>query len=268
MATEDLFSWRGVRTAVSWTVAGLTVACLDKLRKVRWTDRRGRARVGRNSIDPTPDMPGIAIIIDEAHRLLMDADHGKHIRRLVEIITQMGRKVAFSVILATQQASVSQLGGSSVIRDMCKGGNVVALRTGERVSGGMVGNVALPEPLHTLPLKWPDGSPTQGLCYVTTARAIRSRTLYVEDPYACATGQTPVQLDPLTRAHLDATTTTTAAASGAADPSEAEAPAELAQRARAALDAGAPADPAEIARATGMTWRQAKTALAALHTHA
>lgn len=28
MATEDLFSWRGVRTAVSWTVAGLIVACL------------------------------------------------------------------------------------------------------------------------------------------------------------------------------------------------------------------------------------------------
>ncbi|MEV3927032.1 FtsK/SpoIIIE domain-containing protein [Actinomadura coerulea] len=238
-------------------------ARFDKLRKVRWTDKHGRARVGRNSIDPTPDMPGIAIIIDEAHRLLMDSDHGKRIRRLVEIITQMGRKVAFSVILATQQASVSQLGGSSVIRDMCKGGNVIALRTGERVSGGMVGNVALPEPLHTLPLEWPDGSPTQGLCYVTTARAIRSRTLWVEDPYACATGQTQVRLDALTRAHLDGAETQAEPAAGD-EPSTGE----LAARARVALEDGTPADPAEIARATGMTWRQAKTALAELHANA
>jgi len=239
------------------------------LTKIRWTDKQGRARTGRNSIDPTPDMPGIAIIIDEAHRLLMDADHGKHIRRLVEIITQMGRKVAFSVILATQQASVSQLGGSSVIRDMCKSGNVVALRTGERISGGMVGNVSLPEPLHTLPLEWPDGSPTQGLCYVTTARAIRSRTLWVEDPYACATGQTPVRLDALTRAYLDDAASSTAATAGPAAEDDAGSPAEaLAARARAAIDGHTPADPTEIARATGMTWRQAKTALAALHTHA
>lgn len=239
------------------------------LTKIRWTDKQGRARTGRNSIDPTPDMPGIAIIIDEAHRLLMDADHGKHIRRLVEIITQMGRKVAFSVILATQQASVSQLGGSSVIRDMCKSGNVVALRTGERVSGGMVGNVSLPEPLHTLPLEWPDGSPTQGLCYVTTARAIRSRTLWVEDPYACATGQTPVRLDALTRAYLDDAASSTAATAGPAAEDDAGSPAEaLAARARAAIDGGTPADPTEIARATGMTWRQAKTALADLHSNA
>ncbi len=242
-------------------------ARFDRLRKVRWTDKHGRARIGRNSIDPTPDMPGIAIIIDEAHRLLMDGDHGKRIRRLVEIITQMGRKVAFSVILATQQASVSQLGGSSVIRDMCKGGNVVALRTGERVSGGMVGNVALPEPLHTLPLEWPDGSPTQGLCYVTTARAIRSRTLWVEDPYACATGQTPVHLDALTRAHLDSVASPAAPSTNSAA-GDAPSASELAARARAALDDGTPADPTEIARATGMTWRQAKTALADIHSNA
>lgn len=240
-------------------------ARFDRLRKVRWTDKHGRARVGRNSIDPTPDMPGIVIVLDEAHRLLMDADNGKLIRRLVEIITQMGRKVAFSVVLATQQASVSQLGGSSVIRDMCKGGNVIALRTGERVSGGMVGNVALPEPLHTLPLEWPDGSPTQGLCYVTTARAIRSRTLWVEDPYACATGQTPVRLDALTSTHLDTPVATTASGPAVGNAPQDENNEDLAARARAAIDNGTPADPAEIARATGMTWRQAKTVLADLH---
>ncbi|RFU43112.1 hypothetical protein DZF91_02940, partial [Actinomadura logoneensis] len=178
-------------------IIALMDARFAALTTVAWRDKQGRARTGRHSIDPTPDMPGLVIVIDEAHRLLMDGDHGKEIRRRVEIITQMGRKVAICVVLATQQASVTQLGGSSVIRDMCKSGNVVALRTGERVSGGMVGSVALPEPLHTLPLEWPDGSPTQGLCYVTTARPIRSRTLWVHDPYAVATAQTPVRLDDL-----------------------------------------------------------------------
>lgn len=237
------------------------------LTQIEWTDKQGRRRTGRNSIDPTPQMPGIVIVIDEAHALLMDSDHGKAIRRRVEIITQMGRKVAFSVVLATQQASVTQLGGSSVIRDMCKGGNVVALRTAERVSGGMVGTVHLPEPLHTLPTEFPDGSPTQGLCYVTTARAIRSRTLWVEDPYACATGQTDVPLDLWTGVYLNSAhgSTVSAGTGAAADTTAAspvsESPDELAALVRAALDQGTDPDPAAIAAETGMTWRQAKDTL-------
>lgn len=248
------------------------VAAMDDrftvITQMEWTDKKGRKRRGRNSIDPTPQMPGIVLVIDEAHRFLMDAEHGKTIRRLIEIITQMGRKVAAGVVLATQQASVSQLGGSSVIRDMCKSGNVVALRTGERISGGMVGNVPLPEPLHTLPTEWPTGSPTQGLGYVTTARAIRSRVIYVEDPYDNAEHQTEVRIDARTEAHLNGTIgrTSERRTAGTATVTDLHTDDDaIAEQVAQALEDGVDPDPAAIARITGLTWRQAKTALNAIN---
>lgn len=238
--------------------------------KMPFTDRKGRRRKGRKSIDPTPEIPGLVVIVDEAHRFLMDEVHGKAIRRLLEIIAQMGRKVAVSVVLATQQASVTQLGGSSVLRDMCKSGTVVALRTAERVSGGMVGSVQLPEPLHELPDRWPNGSPTQGLGYIITGRLVRSRVIYVEDPYDNAEHPTPKTLDRRTRDFLDGSAIFRAAAESAADrigstlsraDFDDDAVDGFITAVREALARGVAEDPVELSRATGLSWSQVKTAL-------
>lgn len=243
-------------------VAGMD-SRFDVLTRIKWTDKHGRARTGRNSIDPTPEMPGIVVFIDEAHRLLMHSERGREIRRLVELLSQMGRKVAISVVLATQQPSVTQLGGSSVIRDMTKSGNIVALRTAERVSGGQIAGNGLPEPLHMLPAEWPDGSPTHGLGYVTTQRLIRSRTLLVDDPYAQASSITTDRLDQATQAALDQPHRTRAPGGPVHSDmhvttgTDADARAQV----RDALASGVPADPFAIARATGLGWRDAKHVL-------
>lgn len=154
----------------------------------------------RRSIDPTPDTPGIGILIDEAHNLLTQEDTDDpttswlkaQILRAVEKLTQEGRKVSISVILATQVPSAAQLGGSTVIRNMLKSGTVVAFRTLERTAANMAGgDQQLPEPLHQLPAEFPDGSPTYGLGYMLTNRLIRARTLYY-DPTQWSAAPAPV----------------------------------------------------------------------------
>lgn len=236
--------------------------------RLEWTDDRGRRRRGLNSVDPTPTTPGIVIVIDEAHELLIG---DKDARRLVEQLTQMGRKTAISVVLATQVASVSQLGGSNVIRDMVKSGTVIALRTADRGSAGMVTDVPPPEPLNMLPREWVDGTPTHGLGYVMTARLIRSRTLHLEDPYEWAQAAPRKTLDPVSAAvpippsdgeGADGVTPDArradlhVATSGGVD---------VAAQIRAALNAGTPRDdlPA-LVRATGLPPRAVKAALTRL----
>lgn len=228
--------------------------------KVEWTDERGRRRRGRNSIDPTPQAPGIVIIIDEAHELLMG---DRDARRLVEQLTQMGRKTAISVVLATQVASVAQLGGSNVIRDMIKSDNVIALRTADRGAGGMVTDVPPPEPLNMLPRQWADGTPTQGLGYVMTARLIRSRTLLIEDPFEWAQTAPRKTLDPVSAA-------VPVPGSGDDDPGQVQADLHIAtsdgptttDQVQAAIAGGVPADDiAALVQTTGLSPRAVKSAL-------
>ncbi len=176
----------------------------DARKLLRYALARMRARIdaierqGGGSIDPSPQTPLLLIVIDEAHKLLMDDEDtgvdNKDVRRMVEKLTQEGRKFAIAVVLATQVPSAKQLGGSTVLRDQLKGGTVVGLRVTEATSANMITSGApMPEPLHHLPAEFPDGKPTKGLGYMLTARMIRARSLYLKDPGAWPMLDTPLQ---------------------------------------------------------------------------
>ncbi|RCW45142.1 hypothetical protein DFQ14_103106 [Halopolyspora algeriensis] len=168
---------------------------------LRLMDRRRPVlkRQGGGSIEPSPHLPLICIVIDEAHKLLMDDEdegvNNKDIKRMCEKLTQEGRKFGISLVLATQVPSATQLGGSTVLRDQLKGGTVIGLRVAERTSGNMISSGApMPEGLHELPAEFADGTPTRGLGYVLTSRMIRARSLLLEDPSSVQATET--RLDP------------------------------------------------------------------------
>lgn len=170
------------------------------LNHVRWTDPEGNVYIGVNEIDPCPAMPGIALVIDEAHNLLMVDNE---IKALLETLAKEGRKVGMSIILATQVPSFEQLGGSTVMRNMLKSGTVIGLRTTESTAANMVSSGRdLPERLDHLPEHfWTDGPSTEGLGYMLTSpRLIRARTLYQAEPHRWANA---AKLTPLEAAIAD-----------------------------------------------------------------
>lgn len=153
---------------------------MDERRKVLKKQRR-------SSLEPSPEMPLVLIVVDEAHKHLMDdEDEGtdnSDIRRMCEKLSQEGRKYLIGLVLATQVPSAKQLGNSTVLRDQLKGGTVIGLRVTERTSGNMITSGApMPEGLHELPAEFPDGTPTRGLGYVLTSRMIRARSLLIDGP--------------------------------------------------------------------------------------
>ncbi|MQA14675.1 MAG: DUF2075 domain-containing protein [Pseudonocardiaceae bacterium] len=230
-------------------------------------------RQGGGSIDPTPDTPLLVIVIDEAHRLLMDDEvegtSNQDLRRMVEKLSQEGRKFAISVVLATQVPSAKQLGGSTVLRDQLKGGTIVGLRVTESTTGNMITSGApMPEPLHHLPAEFPDGSPTKGLGYMLTARMIRARSLLLDHPAAWPLTATPLQPvgdgEPVNVPELtgEDEADPIAPASGDLQPVAAIDDGEAARRVKQALDEGAATDTAALMRATGLSMGQVRRALA------
>lgn len=272
---QQATTFEGALAQLEWTAQVMDIRAAD-LARIQWTDRQGRSRRGVNSIDPSPELPGIVVIFDEAQNPLKDQQWGKRYRALLEKLAQMGRKTAISVVLVTQQPSVTELGGSSLLRNMLKSGNVIAFRTADRVAGGMVVDTPLPEQLHQLPQQWPDGSPTQGLCYVLTQRAIRARTWLNPDPYAYAELMPGKRLD-AQAASIPAPPSAAAGGSGSGEagagcpgvkPSVYVATrndVDATEQVRAAVQAGTPADPAAVMQATGLSLRQAKRALSQLN---
>ncbi|MCI2421543.1 hypothetical protein MOQ72_29320 [Saccharopolyspora sp. K220] len=240
---------------------------------LRLMDRRRTVikRQGGGSVEPTPDMPLILIVIDEAHKLLMnDEDDGTDngdVRRMCEKLSQEGRKYGIALVLATQVPSAKQLGGSTVLRDQLKGGTVVGLRVTERTSGNMITSGApMPEGLHQLPAVFPDGTATRGLGYMLTARMIRARSLLIEDP--SAQPLTPTRLDPDCAAEPapmmtgDATDLLDTTPAPNAEPRTAVSPDEIRQLVDHAIEAGTNPDPLSLMKATGLSLGKVRRALA------
>lgn len=201
---QSLPEWNGL---VDWYCVGHH-ACLEMLQATyrvmmaraqdlateEWTDDRGRRRVGRESFEPSPERPLLVVVLDEAHVALKDKDAIK----IVEDIGKMGRKTGVELILVTQVPSVEQLGGSIVIRSMMASGNVMVFRTGDRLSGAMAFNGALPVDPSKLPRTFPNGSKTHGLGFALseTARPVPARAWLPGDAQdiAAAAPQTELEL--------------------------------------------------------------------------
>lgn len=155
-------------------------------------------RQGGGSLEPSPDMPLIPVVMDEAHKLLMSDDEvdNRDIVRMCERIVQEGAKFGICLILATQVPSIKQLGNSTALRDQVKAGTIVGLRITERGSGNMIDTGdPMPEHLKDLPAEFPDGNPTHGLGYMMTARKIRARALLLENPGEYPVTETRLDFD-------------------------------------------------------------------------
>ncbi|HYK70409.1 MAG TPA: hypothetical protein VEV45_20865 [Streptosporangiaceae bacterium] len=157
------------------------------------TGCRRRTRMGMHFFDPwMTGLPFIEITIDEAPILL--AVKGS-VPLLLDIL-KLGRKVGFRVRLAAQVPSMKELGGSSELRSILAGGSVFVLRTGDKVSGGMLN---MPVKPWELPKQFPNGEPTFGLGYGDTPdgrNSVTIRTDWVADAFETAERLAPTIRQP------------------------------------------------------------------------
>lgn len=145
---------------------GVHAGMLDRSRYLaafRWDDG-GIARRGMPFFDyDLTGLPMPLIVFDEAHMALKGDT--KPSRLMIEQTTEtgrLGRKTGTSLWLATHIPGLSELGGEHALRDMLRGGNVVSMRTANRVGGGMVG---LEKDPSEIPMFFADGKETYGLGY-------------------------------------------------------------------------------------------------------
>lgn len=248
-----------------------------------------RARKGRGggSLTPSRDMPGFAVVLDEAHNVLVG---NSGLQRRVERLTQEGAKYGISVTLGNQDTNVAQLGGAgTTMRNMLKSGTIVAHRTMETGSSNRI-TVAEgpPEKLSALPAYWPDGSQARGLGYMLSAPPLmRARSMLIDldaDSPGNVAAQvaaqvTHPQLDPDTARvpgpTLDGATAEPEPAPAGPPPTEGGRAGGLApvgdgdaaaiNAVQDALEAGTPADVAELRTATGLPTRQVRQALQLLN---
>jgi hypothetical protein len=150
---------------------GLYAGMMDRSRRLAsmtWDDDGHRAK-GLQFFDATlTGLPVVMPIMDEAPLLLSGDGNAKLGTEMVYLTAggaKLGRKTGLSNWLVAQVPSLAELGGDQALRSMLAGGNVIGLRTGDRVSAGMLGMEADPS---ALPKYFPGGEPTQGIGYAVT----------------------------------------------------------------------------------------------------
>jgi hypothetical protein len=134
------------------------------LSQLRWDDdgipMRGMPFYDRD----LTGLPPVLILFDEAHMLLKgDTKDSRAIVEKTVEIGRLGRKTGMALWLATHVPSLSELGGQQALRDMLRGGNVISVRTANRVATGMLG---LQKDPSEIPMFFADGKETYGLGYV------------------------------------------------------------------------------------------------------
>jgi hypothetical protein len=193
---QALPAWRGqvpyaggVEQCIAY-LRGLHAAMRARSRylaTLTWQAEDGDERTGMGFFDAQmTGLPIVEITVDESPELLTDPLHGDEAAELLSRIGKMGRKVGFRLRLAVQVPSLAELGGLQALRSMLVGGNVFCGRTGDRVSGGMVGIESEPS---ELPKYFPDGSSTVGLGYASgpdNRPGTPARWDWVKDPYKVA----------------------------------------------------------------------------------
>ena len=151
-------------------VRGLHAGMMDRSRRLAsmtWDDDGHKVK-GMEFFDARlTGLPVVMAITDEAPLLLSGGGNAKLAAEMIRLEGEggkLGRKTGMSKWLVAQVPSLSEL-GDQALRSMLVGGNVVCLRTGDRVSAGMLGLETDPS---VLPKYFQDGEPTAGLGYAVS----------------------------------------------------------------------------------------------------
>jgi hypothetical protein len=176
--------------------AGMTARSLHLAHRP-WTGDDGYERPGMDFFDPVlAGMPVVFLIFDEAHLLLNDKQYGDETRAILANLAKLNRKAGGHLMLASHTLLLEEV-GSHTLRSMLVGGNVICLRTGEKMSGGIVGLEADP---HLLPKYFADGSETCGLGYTMGPDArpdAPARSRLVDNPRRVAVESSIAEMDPV-----------------------------------------------------------------------
>jgi hypothetical protein len=173
---QSLPQWRGrvlYAAGLEECVAmerGLSAGMMDRSRRLAamtWDDE-GHQVTGMEFFDARlSGLPVVMVITDEAPYLLAGGGNAKLAAEMVRLVAdraKLGRKAGDTEQLVAQVPSLAEI-GDQALRSQLVGGNVVSLRTGEKVSQGMLGLAADPS---ALPKYFASGEPTQGVGYVVS----------------------------------------------------------------------------------------------------
>lgn len=175
-------------------------------REIQWVDQMGRERKGgKTFFEPTPEIPFLYPLLDEAHLLVQHPEHGKEALHLLGAIAKLSRKTGVGLTYVAHTPSLEEMGGhkAGALRAMLREGNIVAFRTGESVAHHMLGLKSDPS---KLPSHFADGRKTHGLALTNgpDGRDAPFRSELIEDAYGIA--QTPAagKLDAMSAEVADA----------------------------------------------------------------
>jgi hypothetical protein len=142
--------------------------------------------------DPTPERPGLIIVLDEVHRFLVGSSTPA--TQAVSYLAREGRKVGIAVIGADQAPQLPNWGNDDTLRGSLWAGNNVVGRIESKQAGGVI--PGLPMPATELPKKkgffWSVASEEDH-----HGRTSPFRTLLLADPAAAYEGLPHVQLEPV-----------------------------------------------------------------------
>ena len=95
---------------------------------VTWRSRENAVN-GHRGFSPSPERPGILVVVDECHEIF---EKDPFCKALAEDISRIGRKVGVAILAASQYAGAKTFGNSTVLRDRLMEGNAVCLRTASK----------------------------------------------------------------------------------------------------------------------------------------
>jgi hypothetical protein len=139
-----------------------------RLARMPWSDEDGHEWTGREGFDPSPGMPVLQVVLEEAQDVLTA---GSQAVKLAEGIARMGRKCGLRLVLITHLPTVEYIGGSHALRSLLAGGNVVCFRSAERVSKNLVLPPSFSVDPYAIPMETEDGESTSGTAYIYGPRA-------------------------------------------------------------------------------------------------
>jgi hypothetical protein len=137
----------------------LALRGIDAIMRQRSADM---AAEGLDYFDPAPGRPLILVVLEEASAMLSESRFRDEAVKIVTRIGKRGRKRGIGFLPVTPVPALDEI-ESQVFRSMMRSGNVVCFRTGDPVSGGMLGLHVDPQ---LLPKRFADGSRAYGVCYI------------------------------------------------------------------------------------------------------